>query len=141
MSSLEKQKILSTNCTISSSNPNQQISPDQELATVIPTYSAMQFSTIFISAITVIASVHSASIPALDASAPSQVALEARSYNDPNSGSNLEKRSPGYGHSSGFNHQMGGWGGGSHWVQPQMQFVHQQMFPQQQFIHSQQSWY
>ncbi|KAH6603027.1 hypothetical protein BASA61_000526 [Batrachochytrium salamandrivorans] len=89
--------ILSTNCIISSSNPNQQISPDQDLSTIIPTYSAMQFSTIVISAITVIASVHGASIPAPDASAPSQVALEARSYNDPNSGSNLEKRSPGYG--------------------------------------------
>ncbi|KAH6580652.1 hypothetical protein BASA61_009514 [Batrachochytrium salamandrivorans] len=101
----------------SSSNPNQQISPDfpdQDLATIIPTYSAMQFSTLVISAITVIASVHSASIPAMDPSAPSQVALEARSYNDPNSGSNLEKRSPGYGGmSSGLNHQMGGWSGGS----------------------------
>ncbi|KAH6565401.1 hypothetical protein BASA62_007331 [Batrachochytrium salamandrivorans] len=68
----------------------------------------MQFSTLVISAITVIASVHGASIPAMDPSTPSQVALEARSYNDPNSGSNLEKRSPGYGGmSSGFNHQMG----------------------------------
>ncbi|KAH9269269.1 hypothetical protein BASA83_008631 [Batrachochytrium salamandrivorans] len=69
----------------------------------------MQFSTIVISAITVIASVHGASIPALDASAPSQVALEARSYNDPNSGSNLEKRSPGYGHSSWFQSPMQPW--------------------------------
>ncbi|KAH6595496.1 hypothetical protein BASA50_005796 [Batrachochytrium salamandrivorans] len=94
----------------------------------------MQFSTIVISAITVIASVHGASIPALDASAPSQVALEARSYNDPNSGSNLEKRSPGYGHSN-FGGQMG-WSNGlgfnqfgqqQHFIQPQMQFIQPQM--------------
>ncbi|KAH9273001.1 hypothetical protein BASA83_004566 [Batrachochytrium salamandrivorans] len=57
----------------------------------------MQFSTIFISAITVIASVHGASIPAMDPSASSQVALEARSYNDQGSTNNLKKRSPGYG--------------------------------------------
>ncbi|KAH6585511.1 hypothetical protein BASA50_001120 [Batrachochytrium salamandrivorans] len=55
----------------------------------------MQFFTIVISAITVIASVHGATIPALDAPASPQMALEARSYNDPDSGSNLEKRSPG----------------------------------------------
>ncbi|KAH9247468.1 hypothetical protein BASA81_014918 [Batrachochytrium salamandrivorans] len=90
----------------------------------------MQFSTIVISAITVIASVHGASIPALDASAPSQVALEARSYNDPNSGSNLEKRSPGYGHSSGgFNHQMQPWAGVGF---GQQHFVQQQQFFQPQ---------
>ncbi|KAH6561680.1 hypothetical protein BASA83_009429 [Batrachochytrium salamandrivorans] len=97
----------------------------------------MQLSTLVISAITVIASVHGASIPAMDPSAPSQVALEARSYNDPNSGSNLEKRSPGYGGiSSGFNHQMGGWSGAGSLGFNQMQFVHQ---PQMQFIQPQMS--
>ncbi|KAH6581669.1 hypothetical protein BASA50_006067 [Batrachochytrium salamandrivorans] len=81
----------------------------------------MQFSTIFISAITVIASVHGASIPAMDPSASSQVALEARSYNDQGSTNNLKKRSPGYGGMGGnFNNQMNDWGGFN-----QMQFVHQ----------------
>ncbi|KAH9267611.1 hypothetical protein BASA83_009825 [Batrachochytrium salamandrivorans] len=57
----------------------------------------MQFSTIVISAIAVIASVHGASIPAMDTPESSPVALEARSYNGQDSGNNLEKRSPGYG--------------------------------------------
>ncbi|KAH6564664.1 hypothetical protein BASA50_008446 [Batrachochytrium salamandrivorans] len=61
----------------------------------------MQFSTIVISAIAVIASVHGAAIPAMDTPASSPVELEARSYNDQDSNSDLEKRSPGYGHSSG----------------------------------------
>ncbi|KAH6592252.1 hypothetical protein BASA50_008153 [Batrachochytrium salamandrivorans] len=67
----------------------------------------MQFSTIVISAIAVIASVHGAAIPAMDTPASSPVELEARSYNDQDSNSenNLEKRSPGYG-SSNFNNQM-----------------------------------
>ncbi|KAH6600960.1 hypothetical protein BASA50_001965 [Batrachochytrium salamandrivorans] len=96
----------------------------------------MQFSTLVISAITVIASVHSASIPAMDPSTPSQVALEARSYNDPNSGSNLEKRSPGYGGmSSGLNHQMGGWSGAGSLGFNQMHFQ-----PQMQFIQPQVGW-
>ncbi|KAH6573270.1 hypothetical protein BASA62_003033 [Batrachochytrium salamandrivorans] len=60
----------------------------------------MQFFTFFISAITVIASVHGAAIPIMDTPASSQEALETRSYNDPDSGSNLEKRSPGYGRSN-----------------------------------------
>ncbi|KAH6578717.1 hypothetical protein BASA61_000422 [Batrachochytrium salamandrivorans] len=42
----------------------------------------MQFSTIVISAIAVIASVHGASIPAMDTPESSPVELEARSYND-----------------------------------------------------------
>ncbi|KAH6580112.1 hypothetical protein BASA60_003014 [Batrachochytrium salamandrivorans] len=92
--SIKNRGFLSTNCTISSSNPNQQISPDQDLANIIPTCSAMQFFTLFISAITVIASVHGATIPIMDTPASPQAALEARSYNDPDSGSNLEKRSP-----------------------------------------------
>ncbi|KAH6574452.1 hypothetical protein BASA60_005512 [Batrachochytrium salamandrivorans] len=78
----------------------------------------MQFSTIVISAIAVIASVHGAAIPAMDTSASSPVELEARSTNDQDSNSEntLEKRSPGYG-SSNFNNQMFfpqrqmGWGG------------------------------
>ncbi|KAH6585525.1 hypothetical protein BASA50_001134 [Batrachochytrium salamandrivorans] len=88
----------------------------------------MQFFTIVISAITVIASVHGATIPALDAPASPQMALEARSYNDPDSGSNLEKRSPGYGHSS-FSNQMGGWGA-NNWIQPG--WNQQQIWPQSQ---------
>ncbi|KAH9276513.1 hypothetical protein BASA83_001218 [Batrachochytrium salamandrivorans] len=60
----------------------------------------MQFFTLFISAITVIASVHGAAIPIMDTPASPQAALETRSYNDPDSGSNLEKRSPGYGRSN-----------------------------------------
>ncbi|KAH9263980.1 hypothetical protein BASA83_012562 [Batrachochytrium salamandrivorans] len=69
----------------------------------------MQFSTIVISAIAVIASVHGAAIPAMDTPASSPVELEARSTNDQDSNSEntLEKRSPGYGTmSSGFNNQM-----------------------------------
>ncbi|KAH6583464.1 hypothetical protein BASA60_001440 [Batrachochytrium salamandrivorans] len=56
----------------------------------------MQFSTIVISAIAVIASVHGAAIPAMDTPASSPVELEARSYNDQDSNSEntLEKRSP-----------------------------------------------
>ncbi|KAH9275799.1 hypothetical protein BASA83_001601 [Batrachochytrium salamandrivorans] len=91
----------------------------------------MQFSTLFISAIAVIASVHGASIPAMDPSAPSPVALEARSYNDPNSGSNLEKRSPGYGHSN-FNNQMGWNNGFSQFGQQQLVFPQHQMWNQHQ---------
>ncbi|KAH6599160.1 hypothetical protein BASA61_002692 [Batrachochytrium salamandrivorans] len=72
----------------------------------------MQFSTIVISAIAVIASVHGASIPAMDTPESSPVELEARSYNDQDSGNNLEKRSPGYGTMGSFGGQMGGWGGG-----------------------------
>ncbi|KAH6578572.1 hypothetical protein BASA60_003572 [Batrachochytrium salamandrivorans] len=75
----------------------------------------MRFFTIVISAITVIASVHGATIPVMDNSASSEAALEARSYNDQDSDSNLEKRSPGYGRSN-FNNQMGGWGG-NNWGQ------------------------
>ncbi|KAH9269725.1 hypothetical protein BASA83_008197 [Batrachochytrium salamandrivorans] len=60
----------------------------------------MQFFTFFISAITVIALVHGAVIPIMDTPASSQEALETRSYNDPDSGSNLEKRSPRYGRSN-----------------------------------------
>ncbi|KAH6571868.1 hypothetical protein BASA84_001622 [Batrachochytrium salamandrivorans] len=96
----------------------------------------MQFSTILISAIAVIASVHGASIPAMDPSAPSPVALEARSYNDPNSGSNLEKRSPGYGHNSNFNNQMNNWNTG---FSP-MNFQQHQMWPQQQIWNQHQMW-
>ncbi|KAH6575411.1 hypothetical protein BASA62_001899 [Batrachochytrium salamandrivorans] len=69
----------------------------------------MQFSTIVISAIAVIASVHGAAIPAMDTPASSPVELEARSYNDQDSNSEntLEKRSPGYGTMGGsFNNQM-----------------------------------
>ncbi|KAH6593553.1 hypothetical protein BASA50_007267 [Batrachochytrium salamandrivorans] len=69
----------------------------------------MQFSTIVISAIAVIASVHGAAIPAMDTPASSPVELEARSYNDQDSNSenNLEKRSPGYGTMGGnFNNPM-----------------------------------
>ncbi|KAH9267607.1 hypothetical protein BASA83_009821 [Batrachochytrium salamandrivorans] len=69
----------------------------------------MQFSTIVISAIAVIASVHGASIPAMDTPESSPVELEARSYNDQDGNNNLEKRSPGYGTMGGFGGQMGGW--------------------------------
>ncbi|KAH6588453.1 hypothetical protein BASA50_010734 [Batrachochytrium salamandrivorans] len=64
----------------------------------------MQFSTIVISAIAVIASVHGAAIPAMDTSASSPVELEARSTNDQDSNSEntLEKRSPGYGTMGGM---------------------------------------
>ncbi|KAH6583213.1 hypothetical protein BASA61_008107 [Batrachochytrium salamandrivorans] len=85
----------------------------------------MQFSTIVISAIAVIASVHGASIPAMDTPESSPVELEARSYNDQDSGNNLEKRSPGYGTMGGFGGQMGGWGGG--WSGHQMAFRHQDL--------------
>ncbi|KAH9266339.1 hypothetical protein BASA84_001150 [Batrachochytrium salamandrivorans] len=74
----------------------------------------MQFFTLFISAITVIASVHGAAIPIMDTPASPQAALEARSYNDPDSGSNLEKRSPGYGRSNFGNQMM--------FAQPQMRW-------------------
>ncbi|KAH6588387.1 hypothetical protein BASA50_010753 [Batrachochytrium salamandrivorans] len=109
--SIKNRGFLSTNCTISSSNPNQQISPDQDIDNIIPTCSAMQFFTFFISAITVIASVHGAAIPIMDTPASPQEALETRSYNDPDSGSNLEKRSPGYGRSN-FGNQMQPWNNG-----------------------------
>ncbi|KAH6597633.1 hypothetical protein BASA61_003086 [Batrachochytrium salamandrivorans] len=62
----------------------------------------MQFPPIVISAIAVIASVHGASIPAMDTPESSPVELEARSYNDQDSGNNLEKRSPGYGTMGSF---------------------------------------
>ncbi|KAH6567752.1 hypothetical protein BASA60_008913 [Batrachochytrium salamandrivorans] len=92
----------------------------------------MQFSTIVISAIAVIASVHGAAIPAMDTPASSPVELEARSYNDQDSNSEntLEKRSPGYGTmgGNGFNNQMG-WNTG--FPQQRMgwsSFPRQQMF-------------
>ncbi|KAH9253094.1 hypothetical protein BASA81_008928 [Batrachochytrium salamandrivorans] len=93
----------------------------------------MQFSTIVISAIAVIASVHGAAIPAMDTPASSPVELEARSTNDQDSNSenNLEKRSPGYGTMGGnfnnpmmFPQQRMGWGS----------------FPQQQRFFPQQRW-
>ncbi|KAH6593541.1 hypothetical protein BASA50_007255 [Batrachochytrium salamandrivorans] len=101
----------------------------------------MQFSTIVISAIAVIASVHGAAIPAMDTSASSPVELEARSTNDQDSNSEntLEKRSPGYGTmgGNGFNNQMG-WNTG--FPQRQMgwsSFPRQQMFfPQRQIFNN-----
>ncbi|KAH9265237.1 hypothetical protein BASA83_011237 [Batrachochytrium salamandrivorans] len=94
----------------------------------------MQFSTIVISAIAVIASVHGAAIPAMDTTASSPVELEARSYNDQDSNSenNLEKRSPGYGNmGGGFNNQMG-WNTG--FPQRQVFFPQQRWFPQRQIF-------
>ncbi|KAH6590851.1 hypothetical protein BASA61_005098 [Batrachochytrium salamandrivorans] len=91
----------------------------------------MQFSTIVISAIAVIASVHGAAIPAMDTSASSPVELEARSYNDQDSENTLEKRSPGYGTmGSGFSSPM-------MFSQPQMGWGG---FPQQQRVFPQQRW-